>query len=236
MITVTGCDGFIGKHLLELLADANKECLLIDKKFWRDICDMTLDDIGDVVVHLAAVSSITESFADPEETMRTNILGLSHVIQLCKQKGAKLVFASSSSVEDPLSPYALSKLWGEELLDVSDIDYVALRFANVYGEGDTKSAIYHFKNNEKITIYGNGSQRRSFIYVKDVAEAIMESIETSEPGVYDIATEAMSINKVAELFNKPIVYKEEREGDARDLSMSSPDYVGRVKLEDWIKQ
>lgn len=227
MITITGSEGFIGKHLN--IPDTQR----IDLKLGHDICD--LEEVGDVVIHLAAVSFIPDTFNRPEETMRVNMMGLAHIIRLCKEKGAKLVFASSSGVVDPQSPYSYTKLWGEQMIRDSGIDYVILRFGNVYGEGDDKSAIYHFTTKPEIVIHGDGQIIRNFVYVGDVAKAIQAVIDPKYSRVtLNVGRENMTIQQVAELFGKPISYDGERQGDAFSHAMRS-DWPCETKLADWIK-
>lgn len=227
MITLTGAEGFIGKHI----SFANER---IDIKTGHDICDLK-DVASDVVVHLAAVSSIPASFENTEETMRTNLVGLARVIDICKKKNARLIFASSCSVVEPLSPYAYSKLWGEELIKMSGVDHAILRFGNVYGEGDDKSAIYHFANDKEITIFGDGSIVRSFIYVGDLVQAIDYYASTTHQGTFNIGNENLTINEVAGYFDKEITYADERAGDAQDTSFNS-DWKCNQSLKGWVRK
>lgn len=227
-ITLTGSEGFIGSHF-------DMDCEKVDLKLGTDICD--LKEVGDVVIHLAAVSSIPESFEKPEETMRTNIVGTQHLIRLCEESGAKLIFASSASVKNPLSPYALSKKWGEEMIRQAGIEYVILRLGNVFGEGDDKSAVAKFKRQNRITIYGDGNQVRSFVHVEDVIDAIKMGLGVR--GEFAIATETMSINELAKLFRNHLsVHRQSaRRGDAKDLSLptfSAGGWTPKTSIRDWI--
>lgn len=225
MVTITGSEGFIGSYLNIPGADR------VDMKLGQDICD--LKEVGDTVIHLAAVSFIPDTFAKPEETMRTNMVGLAHIIRLCQEKGSKLVFASSSGVVDPQSPYAYTKLWGEQMIKQSGIDYVILRFGNVYGDGDTKSAIYLFSNQPEIKINGDGQMVRSFVHVSDVADAIKFYAEMATRVTVNVGRENMTIRQVAELFNKPISHRQERQGDAFCHAMRS-DWSCKVSLKEWL--
>lgn len=235
MTTLTGADGFIGSHVLALENPLPKRYFMInqvvDLKSGTDICHMQAT--CDVVIHLAAVSSIPNSFKDPEETMRTNILGLTHVIELCKENNSRLIFASSSSVNDPQSPYAYSKLWGEELIKQSGLSYAILRFGNVYGEGDGKSAIHHFINDKIITINGDGEQTRSFIYAGDLAGMIKHYAKNKKQGTFNLGGEELSIKEVASYFNKPVQHGPARKGDAQTSGMVS-DWAVKTRLKDWL--
>lgn len=226
MVTITGSEGFIGSHI-KLPADR------IDLRLGKDICD--LEEVGDIVIHLAAVSFIPDTFNEPEETMRTNMMGLAHIIRLCQKKGSKLVFASTSGVVDPQSPYSYTKLWGEQMIKQSGINYVILRFGNVYGEGDTKSAIYHFTTEPKIVIHGDGQIIRSFVHVDDVVEAIQHLMHSASRQTFNVGKENLTIQQVAELFGKPISYDEPRLGDAFSHAMRS-DWQCKTSLKEWLQK
>jgi UDP-glucose 4-epimerase len=160
----------------------------------------------DYVIHLAAVS-INKSNADPYESMDINTIGAHNVFAAAADHGVKrVVFASSASVygdpeklpmhEDdtlsPLTPYCISKRTGEDLLGYYErragLSWIALRFFNVYGEGQKTTAYYtsvinHFvnrlKNGEPPVIDGEGKQSMDFIHVKDIARAVVLAM-TSE--------------------------------------------------------
>jgi len=158
------------------------------------------------VIHLAAVS-INKSVADSAESIDINIVGEHNVFAAAADLGVKrIVFASSASVygdpehlpmhEDdrlnPLTPYCIAKRAGEDLLGYYQrqrgLDWIALRFFNVYGEGQKTTAYYtsvinHFINRLKTgqapVIDGEGKQSMDFIHVKDIARAVVLSL-TSE--------------------------------------------------------
>jgi len=217
-ILITGGAGFIGSNLAHYLLALEGEIMVIDdlstgyssnvdpRSVFRklDILDDAFQDAcvefaPDVVVHLAAQSSVAIGQSEPEFTRRVNIEGTRRVVEACKAAGVeRLVFASSAAVygtpkELPLventllSPdnvYGESKLIGEELireeLEDTDIDYALLRFSNVYGprqtaegEGGVVSCFCEALVDGKLpTIYGDGQQVRDFIYVGDLVQAL----------------------------------------------------------------
>lgn len=156
------------------------------------------------VIHFAAVS-INKSQADPHESIDINMVGNHNVFAAAADHGVRrLVFASSASVygdpkkipmhEDdplhPLTPYCISKRAGEDLLGFyqrrSGLSWLALRFFNVYGEGQKTTAYYtsvinHFvarlKNGQPPVIDGKGEQSMDFIHVHDIARATVLALE-----------------------------------------------------------
>jgi UDP-glucose 4-epimerase len=156
------------------------------------------------VIHFAAVS-INKSQADPYESIDINMVGNHNVFAAAADHGVRrLVFASSASVygdpekipmhEDdplhPLTPYCISKRAGEDLLGFyqrrSGLSWIALRFFNVYGEGQKTTAYYtsvinHFvnrlKNGQPPVIDGRGEQSMDFIHVHDIARATVLALE-----------------------------------------------------------
>jgi len=138
-----------------------------------------------------------------------------------------------------ISPYGVSKHTVEHYLSVYKelygIDYVCLRYSNVYGPRQNSSgeggvvAIFCDKlsRNERPTIYGNGEQIRDFVYVKDVARANIMALESSKSGTYNVCTNIKTtVNELLmcmeENYNVDIapIYIEERSGDIRDSYMS----------------
>ncbi len=156
------------------------------------------------VIHFAAVS-INKSQADPYESIDINMVGNHNVFAAAADHQVRrLVFASSASVygdpekipmhEDdplrPLTPYCISKRAGEDLLDYyhrrSALSWIALRFFNVYGEGQKTTAYYtsvinHFvarlQNGEPPVIDGRGEQSMDFIHVHDIARATVLALD-----------------------------------------------------------
>lgn len=217
-VLVTGGAGFIGSFVGERYAREGFAVRVLDDlstgerancdPAW-ELCVGDVRDAGavgdavadcDVVVHLAAFTSVPESFHRFQECTQTNVLGTFQVLEACDRHGTgKLVFGSSCAVyaelpdapkretdrPEPISPYAVSKLEGEHLLEgfaaTRGLACVALRFFNVFGPrqslaSDYASAVATFARRslrgEPLTIYGDGRQTRDFVYVEDVAEAV----------------------------------------------------------------
>jgi UDP-glucose 4-epimerase len=182
----------------------------------------------DLVFHLAALVSVPESMAKPKECVDLNVHGLLNVLEAAAEAGVrKLVFASSAAIygnnpdvpkmeemlPEPQSPYAVTKLDGEYYLDLfrreRGLETAAIRFFNVFGpRQDPKGAyaaavpifIEKALRNEDLTIFGDGSQTRDFIYVKDIVGALAFAAET--PGVTGVFNAGyggqMTIRELAE--------------------------------------
>ena len=151
------------------------------------------------VFHLAALVSVPESLLKTKECIEINTIGTINILEAAKNNpGCKVVLSTSAAnygnnpilpkietmFPEPMTPYAITKLDGEYYLkmyqDQYNVPTASLRYFNVFGprqnpESAYAAAVPIFINkalqNEPITIYGDGSQTRDFIYVKDVVKA-----------------------------------------------------------------
>lgn len=156
------------------------------------------------IVHLAAQVSVVHSVQNPLVDMQVNYGGTLHVLEYARATGVrKVVFSSSAAVygdvatlpvgEDaptrPVSPYGIDKLASEHALDyyaaVHGVPGTALRFFNVYGPRQDPSSPYsgvisifadRARAGRPITVFGDGSQTRDFVYVGDVVRAIVSAL------------------------------------------------------------
>ncbi|CUH93947.1 putative UDP-glucose 4-epimerase [Propionispora sp. 2/2-37] len=169
----------------------------------RDVTELFIRERFDYVVHQAAQTTVSRSLANPYYDCDVNVLGMVNVLEASRVSGVKkIVFASSAAVygdtavlpltEDcrthPKSFYGESKLTGEKYLEKYyenfGLEYVALRYANVYGERQADSgeggviSIFSKKLSagEPLTVYGDGCQTRDYVYVRDVAAANYEAL------------------------------------------------------------
>ncbi len=220
----------------------------------------------DYVFHLAALVSVPESMGKPGECVDINVHGLLNVLEEASIADVrKLVFASSaaiygdnptvpkveSMVPEPMSPYAITKLDGEYYLDMfqraGKLETAALRFFNVFGprqdpQGAYAAAVPIFiekaVSHQDITIYGDGSQTRDFIYVKDIASALCFAAKTSGvTGVFNVGYgEQVTINDLAnELIraagsSSVVVHLPARAGDVRHSRAS----VDKLRASGWM--
>ncbi|KAL0216906.1 hypothetical protein RCL1_007389 [Eukaryota sp. TZLM3-RCL] len=209
-------------------------------------------------IHLAAAISVAESMQNPEKYMRINVEGSRNVLQWAyEHKLEAMCSASSAAVYgdpielplaeecklNPISPYAQSKLDMEHLhveFFNKGLRTSCFRFFNVFGErqdpksdysGVISKFFYFAKNNLPITIFGDGEQTRDFVYVQDVANALILYLlsENSNYDVYNIGTETVTtVNVLAKTIidvagaTSSIQYLEARSGDIKhSLSNSS---------------
>lgn len=233
-ILITGHKGFIGGHLYRKLDGLNFFVRGIDRP--NDVCDVNdivdnlLSDNFDVVVHCAALTSVTESEGCQRSYAGVNIIGTVNMLRVFPK--AKFIFLSTSAVygegenhkEDgptnPKSFYAVTKLAAEKCIEHMSKNYAILRLANVIGDGSKDNVYNRFAKEDPITIYGNGHQTRDFIHVDDVVRAIIRAFDNSVQGTYNIGSgKNIRIIDLARTFNKKIDWKEERPGEIREISM-----------------
>lgn len=184
----------------------------------------------DAVVHLAGQTMVNVSVDDPQFDAAVNIQGTINILEVARKTGVKrVVFASTAAaygdakelpiVETtalaPLSFYGLSKVTVEHYLalyhEIFNLDYVVLRFANVYGErqgdGGEGGVISIFTkriaSGQVITIYGDGGQTRDFVYAGDIAAGIYCALCTDRVNTaYNLSTQTeVSVNAMVALFD-----------------------------------
>jgi UDP-glucose 4-epimerase len=167
----------------------------------------------EIVFHLAAQADVRVSVDRPAHDADVNVLGTIRILEAARRHGAKIVFASSggaaygecdapateSAPLRPLAPYGTSKLCGEEYLATWNrlygTEHVALRLGNVYGPRQMPHgeagvvAIFMglLRDGGAPTIFGDGRQSRDYVYVGDVADAMVRALEPSG-GVYNVGT------------------------------------------------
>ena len=157
----------------------------------------------DGVFHQAALASVQDSFIKPDEYYQVNVLGTKNIFELSKKNNFKVVYASSSSVygnperipikeedsKNPINPYAETKLQKEELAKKYSkigVKIIGLRYFNVFGKGQSKEYagvlklfLERIRDGLPPKINGDGTQFRDFVYVEDVANANIMSMDSN---------------------------------------------------------
>ena len=258
-----------------------------DKPYWNsntinirgDIRDQTLMSSAmkdvDYVFHLAAEARIQPAIENPINAVSVNDLGTATILQCARENQVKKFMFSSTSAAygrndspnvetqspDPLNPYSVTKLNGENLCkmytELFGLPTVIFRYFNVYGprqpvRGQYAPVLGIFKRQkdagEPLTIVGDGNQRRDFVHVEDVARAnVMAAL--ADPGqdaygeVYNIGTgKNYSVNEIAEMFMHEKTYIAPRPGEAR-VSLANNQKMRNTfgwtpthDLEKWISE
>ncbi len=220
--------------IVDNLSNGKKKNLDKRVKFYKsDICNSNLKKIfkkenPEFVIHLAAQVNVRKSILNPEFDANVNVMGSINLLECCKSFNVKkIVYASSGGAVygepqylpadeshpiNPISPYGASKHAVEHYLELYwknfGIDYVSLRYSNVYGprqdpfgEGGV-IAIFagRFLGNNVPVIFGDGEQTRDFVYVGDVANANLISInKKADTKIFNIgAGIETSVNEISE--------------------------------------
>jgi nucleoside-diphosphate-sugar epimerase len=203
-ILVTGASGFIGRHLTTELQKQGAKVLALDVQDNNpvDLRDWhRLEDFGnelgklDLAYHLAGLMFVPYSFENPREIYEVNVLGTLNLLELCRlHKAEKVVFASSyvygppqylpideEHPLNPTSPYARSKVMGENLLKAFHEDYglkyTILRPFNIYGEGQSDNFLIPTILKQmacgKIELV-DPEPKRDFLYINDMVDAYLK--------------------------------------------------------------
>ena len=274
-VIVTGGAGFIGSTLVDKLIDEGLDVIVLDNlstgkesninpkaEFIK--CDVSKDrplfnDV-DTVFHLAATPQVQHSIENP--TDNNNLDSVINMLNISKKSGVKrFIFTSSSAVygnpkytpidenhpTNPLSPYGLHKLVGEQYCklysDVYGLDTVSLRYFNAYGErmsneGAYKSVISVFKEQHKkkepLNIVNDGEQRRDYVHVDDIVKAnLICGFKKDKPfngEIYNVGSGvAYSVNEIADMFGG-----EKKYGEKRIEPKNSISETAKINLDlDW---
>ena len=267
-VMVTGGKGFIGSHVVELLARQGHVVDILDnestgrhenivhllgKKEYhieQILADISVFDTvnaffkasrPEVVFHLAAQASISESMQNPERDMVVNGIGTMNILRAAQRAGTRrIVFASTSAVygstvpvlmekgcTQPESPYGISKMAAENYLGLFG-EATVLRLGNVYGPrqvpiGENQviaRMIRHALYKEPFAIHGDGYQERDYVYVEDVADAFLRAMKETGFHIYNIASGVpYSVRRVAHLLegvlHRRVIWKHDDLWDLR---------------------
>ena len=228
----------------------------------------------DGIFHQAALASVQDSFSKPDEYHDVNVNGTENILKLAKKNDFRVVYASSSSVysnperipikesdkKDPINPYAETKLKKEQLaIKYSEmgVKVIGLRYFNVFGKGQSKEyagvlKLFLERIRDKLPpkINGDGTQFRDFVYVEDVADANIMSMDSDiNHGFYNVGTNtsitildlAKTIIKSSGLDIQPI-FGPALKGDVQktianiDLIKEEIGWEPTILIEKWIEE
>ncbi len=248
-VLVTGGAGFIGKYLVKSLLEKGNSVTIFDNfsnstknsiNFLENVGakviegDITkLDDIlnaikdNEIVIHLAAKISVSESISNPLQTYRVNVEGTKNVLTACEKNNVKKLIAASSAAVygegdpnvklteeaelNPISPYGQSKVKMESVIkefeSKHDINCIMLRFFNIYGVGQTSEYagvitkfLERIEHGKSLEIFGDGLQTRDFVAIDDIISSINDGILNGKSGTYNIGNgKSTTIKDLAEL-------------------------------------
>jgi nucleoside-diphosphate-sugar epimerase len=205
------------------------------------------------VLHQAAIPSVPRSVEDPIASNRANITATLNVLVAARDAGVRrLVYAGSSSAygnapalpkhedmpSNPLSPYALQKVVGEQYCQpftrLYGLETVTTRYFNVFGPrqdpGSPYSGVISLFSTALLagyrpTIYGDGEQTRDFTYIANVVDGVLRACEAPNVSgeVINVATGGrVSLNELLRVMNRIVgttlepVYADARAGDVKD--------------------
>lgn len=225
-VLVTGGAGFIGSHLCKRLVEGGNYVICLDNFFTgnkenvKDLIEGSnfeivehdieneIDIDVDEIYNLACPASPTHYQYNPVKTVRTSVVGIANMLELAKNKNAKILQASTSEVYgDPLEHPQKESYWGnvnpiglrscydegKRCAETLMVDYnrqfgtdiKIVRIFNTYGpnmhQNDGRvvsNFIVQALKNEDITIYGDGNQTRSFCYVSDLVDGLTKMMST----------------------------------------------------------
>jgi UDP-glucose 4-epimerase len=240
---------------------------ITDYKFMKNVFTHV-----EYVFHLAAESRLQSAIQNPIQAVQKNCVGTTVMLQCAREVGVKrFVYSSTSSgygnnpypnvetqPDDCLNPYSASKIAGEKFCkmytDLYGLETVVLRYFNVFGDrspqrGQYAPVIGIFQRQrdagEPLTIVGDGSQRRDFVHVEDVARAnylaSLMPLRGHEGEVFNVGTgSAYSIKEIADVISDDQVYIPKRDGEM-SVTLADITKIGKVigwkpeiDVIDWI--
>ena len=271
---VTGGAGFIGSHLVDrLLSEGYKVVVADDLSTGKlqnlnqsatfhhtDITHASIQEVfnrtqPDLVFHLAAQVSVTNSAKDPIKDAQINVIGTLRLLEASRRSSVqKFIFSSTGGALygepdlnpcpegtpiAPLSAYGLSKYLAEQYVDLYHrmyhLNYTTLRYSNVYGPRQDPHgeagviAIFTqaMLEGKPPQIFGSGNQERDFLYVSDVVEANILAIDRGDGHAFNIGTgQGTSINRIFEQLRDIIQYRWDAEHRPQ-----RPGEVDKISLE-----
>ena len=257
---VTGGAGFIGSNLVEELLAAGEDVVVLDNmhtgspgnldglkgslKVIRASCnDLPGMDLCPERIYHLGIPSSSPMYKKNPYLVGEALNGFTAVFELARKSGARVVYASSSSLYNGLQPphredmtiqvadyYTEARLAMERMAELYrilfDVNSAGMRFFSVYGPKEeakkqyanmVSQFLWEMREGKTPLIFGDGSQTRDFTYVKDVVRALRLAMKSDYHGILNVGTgKAYSFNDVIEILNKKLG------SDARPKYMENP--------------
>lgn len=276
LVLVTGGAGFIGSRLVKRLVEGGDTVISLDNYFTgseqnhvpgaeyreghtKDIAKH-VPERPDIVYHLGEYSRVEKSLEEPEIVWDLNKDGTFGVLEFCRAKGVKIVYAGSSTkfgdggLGRDQSPYAWTKATNTELVrnygDWYGLPYAVTYFYNVYGPGEragtygTVIEIFRQKRakGETLTVNAPGTQMRNFTHIDDIVDGLLLVGEKGEGDDFGIGNEqAYSVLDVAKMFGGEVALGPEVRGNrmGSEIDTSKTRALGwepKRSLKDYINE
>ncbi len=223
-IGITGSDGFIGTHVTKLLNETEQTVIPFVGNLLDPVAVTEYFQTNRIthMIHLLGTSRppFTHQL-EKNVTMTQQLLeiGIPYGLKTMLYSSTGIVYGESENGElfsetdtpHPTSDYGLTKLFAEECIQryhrTDDLHYVILRFSNVYGPGHYRGVLYDLltsiKESGNVTITGDGNQRRNFIHVDDVCQALLKALSYSESDTFNIGNvQANTLNDLVLLLKE----------------------------------
>jgi UDP-glucose 4-epimerase len=237
-VLVTGGAGFIGRAMVRALLAEGHEVTVADLRAFPDpevrsvigdLCDPGVAERAvrpgtDVIIHLAAVTSVLASVADPVSTYRLNVDATARLLELSRENevGTFLLASTNAVVGNvgraviseqtvlrPLTPYGATKAAAEMLLgayaNCYGITGAALRFSNVYGPGMSEKDSFiprlmrAARDGEGVNVRGDGTMMRDVVHVEDVVQGLLLAWRARHTGPLILGSgQSVTVNEMVE--------------------------------------
>jgi len=233
-VLVTGGAGFIGRRVVRALLAEGHEVTVADLRAFPDpdvrsvtgdLCDSGVPERAvrpgtDVIIHLAAITSVLASVNDPVSTHRLNVDATARLLELAREQNVRtFLLASTNAVTGnvgssviseqtvlrPLTPYGATKAAAEMLLGAYANCYgmtgAALRFSNVYGPGMSEKDSFvprlmrAARDGDGVQVRGDGTMMRDLVHVDDVVQGVLAAWRSGHTGPLILGSgESVSVN------------------------------------------
>ena len=237
-VLVTGGSGFIGRRVVRTLLPEGHEVTVVDLRAFPDkavrsvIGDVCDPDVlaravrpgTDVIIHLAAITSVLASVQDPVSTYRLNVDATARLLELARENEVQAFLLASTNavtgnvggaviteqtVMRPLTPYGATKAAAEMLLssyaNCYGITGAALRFSNVYGPGMAEKDSFvprlmrAARDGEGVQVRGDGSMLRDLVHVDDVVQGVLAAWRARHTGPLILGGgQSVSVNEMVD--------------------------------------